>query len=136
MVKKLFVGLFLCLVIYVDRGYAGADVNMQEGMWEITSQVKMQGMAIPPVTFSQCITKDNLVPREAASEQDACTVNDMQTIGDTISWTIACKGQGGDMKSKGNITYHGDRFEGEVTTEHMGMMMVTEMHGRRTGPCQ
>ena len=41
-----------------------------------------------------------------------------------------------NMKSKGKITYHGDRFEGEMTTEHMGMVMVTEMSGRRTGPCQ
>lgn len=136
MAKKWFVGMFLCLVICIHSGYAGSDINMQDGTWEITSQVKMQGMTIPPVTFSQCITKDNVVPRDAASGQDICKVTDMQTVDSTVSWTISCNGQGGDMKGKGKITYHGDRFEGEVTTEHMGMVMVTEMRGRRIGPCR
>ena len=60
----------------------------------------------------------------------------MKTVGSTVSWTVTCNEQAGNMKGKGKITYHGDRFEGEMTTEHMGMVMVTEMSGRRTGPCQ
>lgn len=136
MAKWLFIGTFLGLLSLCSAGYAGSELNMEDGMWEITSQVKMQGMAIPPMTFSQCITKDNAVPKSNTPGQDDCKVSDMETTGSTVSWSVTCSGQAGNMKSKGKITYHGDRFEGEMTTDHMGMVMVTEMSGRRTGPCQ
>ena len=62
MVKRLSFGICLGLLSLCSAVYAGSELNMQDGMWEITSQVKMQGMTIPPMTFSQCITKDNAVP--------------------------------------------------------------------------
>ena len=135
MVKRIFIGICLGLVSFCSAVYAGSEMNMQDGMWEITSQVKMQGMTIPPMTFSQCITKDNAVPQNNSPGQDDCKVSDMKTTGSTVSWSVVCGEQAGNMKGKGKITYHGDRFEGEMTTEHMGMAMVTEMSGRRTGPC-
>jgi len=136
MAKRIFVGIFLGLACFCSAAYAGSELNMKDGMWEITSQVKMQGMTIPPMTFTQCITKDNAVPRNNSPGQDDCKVSDMKTIGSTVSWTVTCGEQAGNMKGKGTITYHGDRFEGEMTTEHMGMVMLTEMNGRHTGPCQ
>lgn len=136
MAKRLFGAIFMGLLIFCTAVCTGSELNMKDGMWEITSQVKMQGMSIPPVTFSQCITKDNAVPQNNSPGHDDCKVSDMKTIGSTVSWTVTCSGQAGDMKGKGKITYHGDRFEGQMTMEHMGMVMVTEMSGRHTGPCQ
>ena len=136
MVKRLLLGIFFGVVIFNSAIYAGSELDMQEGQWEITSTVKMQGMTIPPMTYSQCITKDNAVPQNNSPEQEDCKVSDLKTVGDTVSWMVTCSGQAGNMQSKGRITYHGDRFEGEMTTEHMGMVMVTEMQGKRTGPCQ
>lgn len=135
MVKKLSMVIFLGIVSLFGVVYAGSELNMEDGMWEITSQVKMQGMTIPPMTFSQCITKDNAVPQTNSPGQEDCKVSDMKTIGSTVSWSVVCGEPSGNMKGKGKITYHGDRFEGEMTTEQMGMVMVTEMSGRRTGPC-
>ena len=135
MVKKLSMVIFLVIVSLSGVVYAGSELNMEDGMWEITSQVKMQGMTIPPMTFSQCITKDNAVPQTNSPGQDDCKVSDMKTIGSTVSWSVVCGEPSGNMKGMGKITYHGDRFEGEMTTEQMGMVMVTEMSGRRTGPC-
>jgi len=136
MVKWISMGILLGVVSLFSAVYAGSELNMEDGTWEITSQVKMQGMSIPPMTFSQCITKDNAVPQTNSPGQEDCKVSDIKTIGSTVSWSVTCGEQAGNMKSKGKITYHGDRFEGEMTTEHMGMVMVTEMSGRRTGPCQ
>jgi hypothetical protein len=127
-----FVGfLFLCST--VD---AGSNLNLEEGTWEVTSQVKMQGMTMPPMTFSQCITKSDVVPQGDVSGQENCKVSDVTTVGNTVTWTLTCSGQGGTMQGKGKITYSGTSFEGEMTTETMGMVMVTQMTGRRTGPCQ
>ena len=136
MVKWISMGMLLGIVSLFSDVYAGSELNMEDGMWEITSQVKMQGMSIPPMTVSQCITKDNAVPQTNSPGQEDCKVSDIKTIGSTVSWSVTCGEQAGNMKSKGKITYQGDRFEGEMTTTHMGMVMVTEMSGRRTGPCQ
>jgi hypothetical protein len=50
-----------------------ADVNMQEGIWEATIEIKMEGMPfpMPPVTskVTQCITKKDLVPGTADKDQ-------------------------------------------------------------------
>lgn len=136
MLNKGLVWFFLVLAIFCSAVYAGSELNMVDGMWEITSRVEMQGMTIPPVTFSQCITKDNAVPQSNSPGQDNCKVSEMKTTGNTVSWTVICSGQAGNTKGKGKITYHGDRFEGEMTMDHMGVVMLTEMSGRHTGPCQ
>jgi hypothetical protein len=136
MAKRIAGAIILGLLMICGVVYAGSELNMQDGMWEITSTVKMQGMTIPPMTFSQCITKEDAVPQNNSPGQEDCKVSDMKIVGSTVSWTMTCSGQAGDMKGTGKITYHGDRFEGQMTTEHMGMVMVTEMTGRRTGPCQ
>ena len=129
----LFLVGFLLLCSTVD---AGSKLNVEEGTWEVTSQVKMQGMTMPPMTFSQCITESDAVPQGNVSGQESCKVSDVKTVGNTVTWTLTCSGQGGNMQGKGKITYNGTSFEGEVTTETMGMVMVTQMTGRRTGPCQ
>ncbi|BBO74094.1 lipoprotein [Desulfosarcina widdelii] len=138
MAKRMLMWFFVVVsVLFTTTIYAGSAVDMEEGMWEITTKVKMQGMEIPPQTFSQCITKKDMVPQNNdPSQQGNCTVSDVQTSGNTVSWTMVCKTEGGEMKSKGKITYHGDSFTGESTSEMMGMVIVTEMSGKRTGPCQ
>jgi len=138
MQKRILIGLLFVATFFCTAVQAGSSVDFKEGMWEITSQVDMQGMNMPAQTFTQCITKENMVPQnnEPGQQGGSCTVSDVKTSGNTVSWTVVCKTQGGEMKGKGKITYHGDRFEGESTAEMMGMVMVTKMTGRRTGPCK
>ena len=133
---RFLLAMFMGLMIVLGAVNAGAEVNIEEGTWEITSQVKMPGMTMPPMTFSQCITKQNAVPQGNSPGQDNCKIADMKTVGNTVTWTVICKEASGDMKGKGKITYHGNRFEGEVNMDMAGMSMVTEMSGKRTGPCQ
>jgi hypothetical protein len=136
MTGRILVGIALGFLLFGNAVSADSGINMEDGMWQITSQVKMQGMTIPPMTFSQCITQDNAIPQSNSPEQGDCKVSEMHTAGNTVSWTVICSGEAGDIKGKGKITYHGNRFEGEMSTDHMGMVMVTEMSGQRTGPCQ
>ncbi|MGD9307745.1 MAG: DUF3617 family protein [Desulfosarcina sp.] len=133
---KQLVIIFTGLLIVGNVVFAGSKLNIEEGTWEITSTTKMQGMTMPSMTFSQCITEQNAVPQNNSQGQDKCKVTDMQTVGNTVSWTVFCQDPSGDMKGKGKITYHGDRFDGEVNMQMAGMAMVTHMRGKRIGPCQ
>ena len=137
--KRILIGVLFVTAFLCSTGHAGSGVDFEEGMWEITSQVKMQGMNIPAQTFTQCITKDNMVPQNNdpnLQDGGGCKILNVKTSGNTVSWSMVCNTGGGEMKGKGKITYQRDRFKGESTAEMMGMVMVTEMNGRRTGPCK
>jgi len=136
MLKKIF-AISAILLFSASTVLAGPDVNMKEGLWEITSGVKMPGMSMPPSTHTQCITKDDLVPQKAQPGQE-CQATDVQYKGNTVTWKIECSGQSGVMTGTGGITYNGDSFVGqvEITMPGQGMKMTTHMKGRRIGDCK
>jgi len=136
MLKKLLV-ISAILLFSTSTVFAGSNVNMKEGLWKITSEVKMPGMSMPPSTRTQCITKDDLVPQKAQPGQ-GCRVTDVQYKGDTVTWKIECSGRGGVMTGTGRITYNGDSFVGRVKMimPGQGMKVTTHMKGTRIGDCR
>jgi hypothetical protein len=136
MVKKILVcavisAVFLCAVP------AGAGSNIQEGLWEITTEVKMSGMQVPPQKHTQCFTKEDMVPVDPNNPQ-GCVVKEKNINGNTVNWTMECSTSGATTVSKGSITYAGDSFSGkmETTVKEMNMEMTSIMSGRRIGPCK
>ena len=137
MLKKPFTAVIVLLAI-TTFSFAGSDVSFNPGKWEITSKMEMAGgMNIPSHTSTQCMAKDNIVPQNTQPGQE-CVVAETKTTGNTITWTMECKGQQGNMKGVGKITYDGDTFKGEmVMSIPMGNMKITsKMSGRRIGDCR
>ena len=128
-------GAFL-VVLFLAANAAALD--LEEGMYEMTSQVEMQGMAIPPSTVIQCLTREDPVPNPSADGGD-CEMLDMTTDGDTVRWTMECRQEGQKMTSTGEMTYRGDRFEGTLKTvmgpQAGNMTMITTITGKRVGDC-
>jgi hypothetical protein len=121
--------------IFISVSFGGSLVK--EGLWEITSKMEIPGMPVPmpPVTFKQCLTKQNPVPHQSQSGQD-CQTKNIKTKGNTVSWEMVCDSPEGKMKSSGKITYQGDRFNGVVMTDIPGQgQMKMTMAGRRIGEC-
>lgn len=140
MTKHLLLMLSLVFIMMAAPGPAAAGPNMQEGQWEITTTVDMPGMpgAVPAMKHTQCITKNDLVPRPQSSPgSQECTVTDMNTSGNTVTWAMTCKSDGGTMTGKGAITYSGDTFDGAFNMNMPdGMKMTQKMKGRRLGACK
>jgi len=136
MLKKLFT-FFAVLLTGVSLAFAAPGPDMNEGLWEITTTMKMQGMNMPSHTHTQCITKDDLVPQSSQPGQE-CTISDYKVEGNTVSWKIRCSTQGGEMEGSGEITYRGDSFDGtmNMTMPGSGAEVVTHMTGRRIGDCK
>ena len=111
---------------------------MKPGKWEITTQTEMEGMpmSIPPITHTQCITGDELVPQSQEANSE-CVVSDMETSGDTVSWKIVCSGANGRMEGTGTITYSGDTMEGtiDMLMPDAGMQVKNTISGKRIGDC-
>jgi len=105
MFKRLFIS-FAILLTTVSFSFAASGTNMKEGLWEITSTMKMQGMNMPSHTHTQCITKNDFVPKSSQPGQE-CTISDYKIEGNTVTWTLKCSTQGGEMNGTGRITYMG-----------------------------
>lgn len=113
---------------------AESKPNLQEGLWEVTSEMEMMGMAMPAMKHNQCITRENAVPDSAQQNQE-CKLIKTAVNGDTVSWNMVCESSEGKSSLAGEITYHGDTFKGTLKIDKQGMEMTQHMSGRRIGEC-
>ena len=117
-----------------------AEPNLTEGKWEITTQMEMPGMpmAIPPVTYTHCMNKKDVVPQRPEQNQD-CKMISTDIQGDTVFWVMECKNGKETVRSTGNVTYKKNRFDGALNTTMSGsenMTMQSKISGRYLGPCK
>jgi hypothetical protein len=90
---------------------------------------------MPAMKHIQCLAKDDYVPKNSRPGQE-CEMTDTKISGDTVTWSMKCNGQGGEMKGDGKITYKGDSFSGEMIITMAGDMKITnKMSGLRLGDC-
>jgi hypothetical protein len=137
MLKKMFTTLVM-LFSTISISFADSVPNMQEGRWEITTEIEMPGMPMkmPPVTHTQCLTKEDLVPQSSQSG-DECKITNIEVSGDTVTWVMQCKGQGGETKGTGEIIYSGTSFKGTIKMimVQSNMQMTSNIKGSRVGNC-
>jgi hypothetical protein len=138
MLQKLL-AISVILLATISISFAGSVPNMQEGNWEITTRMEMQGMttSMPPVTYTQCMTKKDFVP-QGSQQGGECQITQSKVVGDTVTWVMKCHGHGGDAIANGKITYKGNRFEGtvEMSMDYSEMKMVNHITGKRLGDCK
>jgi hypothetical protein len=143
MIKNVWMAIFsVFLSLAVSAGLCfAAGMNAQEGEWESTMEMKMEGLPfpIPPVTTKHCVTKENLVPK-ASEKDDKCKIKDQKIVGNKVTWSIECLDKGEKTESQGEITYSGDSYKGTMKTrmtDKTGKTMITNanMTGRRIGEC-
>jgi len=123
---------------------AAAAPDMKEGLWEITTTSKMEmpgmSMAMPPVKYTQCLTKSDFVPKKEEPGQE-CEKMSVNVSGNTVSWSIKCKSKEGIIKGTGQITYKGNTYEGvmNMTFPDQGGgegKMTSNMTGKWMGNCK
>lgn len=134
--KPLIVSVILLAT--VSFSLAGSKPNVKPGKWEVTTRMEMQGMQMnmPPMTHTQCITENDYVPQTGQPGEE-CTITKTRVSGDTVTWTMHCRGEGGEMNGTGTVTYQGDSFKGEINMSMVpsGMSMTIYTDGRRIGSC-
>jgi hypothetical protein len=120
---------------------ACAFAELKEGLWEITTQVEMKGMpqSLPPTTMRQCITKNDAVPKNKDKNYDCKTIS-QKVSGNTVSYTVECKGKEGVMQTSGTTTYADTFMNGSSTTSFKmkgqpEMTMANKMKGKYVGTC-
>jgi len=141
---KKYILSVLPVLIASSLTVANADVNMHEGLWKMTVQTEMSGMPmqmqIPATSFTQCLTKKDLIPKDQEGKKGKCKIIKQDISGDTVNWVMECHEEA-KMTAIGTATYHGDSFEGstDITTviPQMGTMkMKQKITGKRIGECK
>jgi hypothetical protein len=129
--------LFLLALTLLSAPPLLAAERMKSGQWEFTST--HQGR--PAQTFKHCMTPADAASvngdakaGRAAAEKSAgnkCALKEYKIAGDTVTYTLAC-----DTKTiSSTVTYHGDSFEGVLTTKSAGKEDVTRVKARYLGAC-
>jgi len=115
--------------------------DIQEGLWEITSQVSMAAMPvnIPALTIQQCFTQQSMSP-ENILQQNNCQMHDMNMQSHQVRWSMNCEQQGMTMQGIGKIDYQRTSFSGTFNMTMSGspqgaMAMQTKISGRYLGKC-
>lgn len=134
--KKTIIALSIAasLLIFINYGVSG--VNMQEGKWQMTIVTEMAGMpyAMPPMTYTDCLTRDDMNPQKEEKNQD-CKQTSSKVEGNTYSWTMECRSSEGITRSSDRITYRGTAFDGVINTTTQGIVMKQKISGKRIGAC-
>ena len=61
---KTLLTVCIIMVSITANAFAGSDINFKPGKWEVTTTMKkVGGMTMPPQTFTQCMTKESIVPQ-------------------------------------------------------------------------
>jgi hypothetical protein len=115
---------------------------MRPGNWEVTMKMSMQGMDMPPMKNTQCITADMLkdpqssVPKGPGGPgENDCKMSDYKLSGSTASYRMVCtKPQ--PMTMVGEMKYSGtDAYVGTVQMDMNGQKMSMSMDAKRVGDC-
>ena len=117
-------------------------IDMNEGKWEHTMEMRMEGMPgvpVMPITTTQCMTQKNLIP-QPSNKDSKCETLEQKITGNKIVWKTKCTEKGSVTQSEGEITYTGTTYSGTQRmkmTEKGGQVMnaTMKMKGRRIGDC-
>jgi hypothetical protein len=134
-VKKTIVTL-LCILLV--PAISNAANSIREGLWELSSQVEMPGMPmkIPPTVIKHCYTKEQVKDQKTVINRDKnCTVTDLKTSGNKVSWAMKCTGKNAATMS-GETVFGSDSYASVMHMKTEGHNMTTKVKGKRLGDCK
>lgn len=113
-----------------------AAAEMRDGMWEITTAMDIPGMKMPPQTMKHCYTKEDVKDQKKMVNNDKnCTITELSTNGNKVSWKMKCSGQNPGTFS-GVTTFAGESYESVMKMQSQDMTMNMKAKGRRIGVCK
>jgi hypothetical protein len=115
-----------------------AAATMQEGLWEITTQMEMPGMPMkmPPSVMKHCYTKNDVSDQKKIISRDKnCTVTDMKTSANKVTWKMKCTGENAATMT-GETVFGSDSYSSVMKMNSQGQNMTMKVKGKRLGNCK
>ena len=139
--RRLALPAALLLLGTLPRPATGAPADAAPAvpgdLWEVTSQMTMEGMpmAMPTQTQTVCAAKEWKEPPGPKNERDKCETLDFTTTPEKTIWKVRCAGKP-PMTGEGEILRSGpDAYSGTIKmTSEDGVMTIT-LKGKRLSDC-
>ena len=129
-----FIRNFFVLSFFVIVSLSAKELDVKVGMWEWKGTMEMSGMSFPMPSYSACLTKKDLVPKQPAENED-CKMLKNELTRNSVSWRMECASEGGKSISTGNILYNKTTAEGKIEIKVNGMTMISNISGHYIGSC-
>lgn len=111
-------------------------IEMRDGLWELTTTMNMPGMKMPPQKVKHCYTKEDVKDqKKMVNTNKDCTVTELNTIGNRVSWKMKCSGKSPGTFS-GETTFSADSYDSIMNMQSQGMSMNMKVKGKRIGACK
>ena len=111
-------------------------VEMHDGLWELTTVMDMPGMKMPPQKMKHCYTKEDVKDqKKMVNNNKDCTVTELNSIGNKVSWKMKCTGKNAGSFS-GETTFTDDSYDSNMKMQSQGMAMNMKTKGKRIGACK
>lgn len=115
---------------------AAAAAEIHDGLWEITTTMDVPGMKMPPQKTKHCYTKEDVKDqKKMVNNNKDCTVTELNTIGNKVSWKMKCTGKNPGTFS-GETVFAGDSYDSIMKMQSQGMAMNMKVKGKRVGICK
>lgn len=104
-------------------------------LWQMTSQMVMQGMPFspPPNTVNVCTA--NTWTRPPPGGDASCVNTNFQRDGNKATWDMQCSGQM-PMTGHGEIVFEGtDAYTGAINATAEGVTVTIKLAGKKVGTC-
>jgi len=125
-----------------------AQGGRRDGQWEVTTTMEMPGMpaGMPPITATQCITKEQAADPQKAfaqvpqrgNQQNDCKVSDFKSSGNKVTYTVKCTTPQ-EMSADVEMTYRDNTYDGvmkmSISRGGQTMDMTMKMAAKRLGDC-
>jgi len=136
MLKILSFFIIFSLILFACSAKSSGP-NLKEGKWEITVETEYKGkdmFQIPVRTYTQCITKENVIPQKIDPEKN-CKITKHKIEGNKVSWVVECKTSQGSVISNGVATYKETTLNGIIKMQHLGTEIIQKLKGKWIGEC-
>jgi len=133
--KKVLVAV---LVVLLVPAVSFAAKTMQEGLWELTTQMEMPGMPMkmPPSVMKHCYTKNDVSDQKKIISRDKnCTVTDLKTSANKVTWKMKCTGENAATMT-GETIFGSDSYSSVMKMKSQGQNMTMKVKGKRLGNCK
>ena len=125
-----------------------AQAPRRDGKWDVTMTMEMAGMpaSMPPVTTTQCVTKEQaadpqksvLQQPQRGNQQSDCKVSDYKIDGNKVTYAVKCD-QPQPLTMNAEMVYGADSYTGTMTMNMdrggQPMAISIKYSGKRLGDC-
>ncbi len=129
------------LLAFGSLAAPASALNLKPGKWQITVEMQMSGVRIPPATTTQCITReeaespDGALPHSLGNgKDDDCKLSDVKMEGDSVAFRLTCPKK--QVTAEGTFHYAGDAYDGTMRINMPSGELTQKFAGKHVGECE